>query len=215
MQQNNTNKFKFNTKPNVVGGITPNVPQNRPVQNVPNNLYQNSRSFYPPPQPPQPQPHSRTFIQQPHRPKEVKEVIVLDEDLDDISDNELIRASQVVESQLMFTNNVHHTTSNAMNIFSQVNTNISMYNNEPSCSMGPPLHPISANNCTTIYSNSNLNDPFVQVDDLKNELKHVKSENMQKDGEVILDNVFANHYRYARSTKILFLLVQFQIRNDF
>lgn len=42
-----------------------------------------------------------------------------DEDLLDISDTELIRASQVVESQLKFTNNVHHTTNNAMNIFSQ------------------------------------------------------------------------------------------------
>ena len=46
-----------------------------------------------------------------------------DEDFLDISDTELIRASQVVESQLKFTNNVHHTTSNALNIFSQFNSN--------------------------------------------------------------------------------------------
>lgn len=102
-----------------------------------------------------------------------------DDDLLDISDTELIRASQVVESQLKFTNNVHHTTSNALNIFSQFNSNNNFNNNNNDYGlMGPPAS-------TTIYSNSNLNnDHFSQLDDVKAELKQLKSENMQKDGEV-------------------------------
>lgn len=111
-----------------------------------------------------------------------KDVVVIDnndEDLLDISDTELIRASQVVESQLKFTNNVHHTTSNALNIFSQFNQNA----NECAVGlMGPPM-----STGATIYSNfsnANNNQDASQVDDLRNELKQIKSENMAKDGEV-------------------------------
>ncbi len=42
-----------------------------------------------------------------------------DEDLFDISDSDLIRASQAIEAELRIVNNTHAATNNAMNIFSQ------------------------------------------------------------------------------------------------
>ena len=94
-----------------------------------------------------------------------------DEDFLDISDNELIRASQVVESQLKFTNNVHHTTSNAINIFSQFNSNY----NEPaqSQSMGPPMSSSAAMfNGATTGANSKANSAYSsQFDAGSDELK--------------------------------------------
>lgn len=103
-----------------------------------------------------------------------------DDDLD-ISDSELIRASQAVESQLKFTNNVHHTTSNAMNIFSQFN----------STTQPPPILNSTSNNLmpppstTTLYSGGHNDIIFSQnSDDLQSQVKQLKTENMQKDGEV-------------------------------
>ena len=127
-----------------------------------------------------------------------------DDDLIDISDTELIMASQEVESQLKFTNNVHHATSNALNIFSQIastNTNINNSNLMPAptmTSMGLPVNFASNNQNnnsshaynsafpgSTLASNSNqVIDQLYLLDDLKSELKQVKTENMQKDGEV-------------------------------
>jgi len=118
-----------------------------------------------------------------------------DEDLLDISDNELIRASQVVESQLKFTNNVHHTTSNALTIFSQFNNNSNNYNNnDTSIMMAPPSTTFIMGgggmaNSTTIYSNSQQQqytniDPYTQLEDLRAELKQTKTDFISKDGEV-------------------------------
>lgn len=95
-----------------------------------------------------------------------------DDDLLDISDTELIRASQVVESQLRFTNNVHHATNNAMNIFSQFNNNDCAGNSNVKLMGGGNM---SMYNADMISS---------QLDDVKCELKQAKTENMQKDGEV-------------------------------
>jgi hypothetical protein len=114
-----------------------------------------------------------------------------DDDLLDISDTELIRASQVVESQLKFTNNVHHTTSNAMTIFSQFNNNNNHhnnYNNNNNLNQNEHLMPMLAPT-TTSYgfptphecAEASLSH---QIDELKNELFKMKGENMQKDGEV-------------------------------
>ena len=93
-----------------------------------------------------------------------------DDDLLDISDTELIRASQVVESQLRFTNNVHHTTNNAMNIFSQFNNN----------DCGGNVKLMGGANAS-MYNTDMISS---QLDDVKCELKQAKTENMQKDGEV-------------------------------
>ncbi|RNA43988.1 ATR-interacting -like isoform X2 [Brachionus plicatilis] len=88
-----------------------------------------------------------------------------DDDFLDISDTELIRASQAVESQLKFTNNVHHATSNAITIFSQ----------------------FTQNACDE-KSNFPISNPNTHIkemeDDLKHQLKQLRSTNMQKDGEV-------------------------------
>ena len=103
----------------------------------------------------------------------------IDEDFDDISDNDLIKASQEVESQLKFTNNVHHTTSNAINIFSQFSSsNANLMPPPTMSSMGVP---------TATYSNMgfNPNDSILLgvPDEVKNELNKVKTENKQKEGE--------------------------------
>jgi len=127
-----------------------------------------------------------------------------DEDLLDISDSELIRASQVVESQLKFTNNVHQTTSNALNIFSQFNST----NNQNCLMPAPSIYPSSTNmnnggagtahhQQPSQYNYQHHNqpvmasqfqhldgDPVAQLEQLNNELKQIKTENMQKDGEV-------------------------------
>lgn len=80
-----------------------------------------------------------------------------DDDFLDISDTELIRASQAVESQLKFTNNVHHATSNAITIFSQFTQNV---NDKPTM------------------------DDREAEDGFRQEIRQLKSTNMQKDGEV-------------------------------
>lgn len=107
-----------------------------------------------------------------------------DDDFLDISDNELIRASQVVESQLKFTNNVHHTTKDALNIFSQFNNDIqqSQFQSQmcaPNMTiMGHPTKaPIYGSQMTPLEALS-------QLDDAKCELKSVKDQKMMKDGEV-------------------------------
>ena len=135
-------------------------------------------------------------------PKQPEEIVIDDDDDDqmfDISDTELIRASQAVESSLIFTNNVHHTTSNALNIFSQFTSN-----NKPDAAttagtglMGPPtqLPP------STLYSNSSVFDPHAQCDDLKLEINKIKTENMQKDGEVKILRGIMNTFQ-----KIKFLI---------
>jgi hypothetical protein len=139
------------------------------------------------------QQQQQNHYQPPQPPKQAPIESANDEDMFDISDSELIKASQQVESQIKFTNNVHHTTSNAVNIFSQFNNANDGYGYGygAGCGgggglMGPPLS-------TTIYSNSQYNnnantnkttDPYVQLDEMKSELKQMKSENMQKDGEV-------------------------------
>ena len=105
----------------------------------------------------------------------------IDEDFDDISDNDLIKASQEVESQLKFTNNVHHTTSNAINIFSQFSSSNSNLMPPPTMSsMGVPTN-------TYANHNNNQNDSILMgaagLDDFKSELNKVKTENKQKEGE--------------------------------
>lgn len=139
-----------------------------------------------------------------------------DEDLLDISDTELIRASQVVESQLKFTNNVHHTTNNAMNIFSQFSqaTNSqyhrdgdfnshnhhnqgmssSNYHHAGAASnrgvMGPPSsnYPSSSYSVNnTLISCTNPNYADMSDEEVRGEVMRLKSENMQKDGEVLFD----------------------------
>lgn len=85
-----------------------------------------------------------------------------DDDFLDISDTELIRASQAVESQLKFTNNVHHATSNAITIFSQFTQSA---NDKPN------------------LANAHL-DHREAEDGLKQEIRQLKNTNMQKDGEV-------------------------------
>ncbi len=110
-----------------------------------------------------------------------KAVVQVDEDEDfDISDSELIRASQVVESQLKFTNNVHHTTSNALNIFSQFNSTSSSQSQFNS-NMGPPQSAIFQTQST---NNHHIYDSVDSATDLTTENKKLRAENMQKDGEV-------------------------------
>ena len=107
-----------------------------------------------------------------------------DDDAFDISDSELIRASQVVESQLKFTNNVHHTTSNAMNIFSQFNSTVVLPATQQQQQHNMHAAP------TSLYVSSGGGggggglDPYALVEDLRGELKQVKTECMQKAGEV-------------------------------
>jgi hypothetical protein len=161
----------------------------------------NNRPKYYPPKPPsggfaQPmpppqlrpplQPHNNRPQQQQQFVKQPEEIVINDDDDDDlldISDTELIRASQAVESSLIFTNNVHHATSNAINIFSQftANKNNNVGGNDDAQLMGPPTQfPPS-----TLYSNTNrLMDADAHCDDLKLEVNKLKTENMQKEGEV-------------------------------
>ena len=89
----------------------------------------------------------------------------------DISDTELIRASQAIESQIKFTNNVHHATSNAITIFSQFNTTANDMP-APSTFMGSSAYNNASQACG--------DEPW-QVDELRSELKREK---LQKDGEV-------------------------------
>ena len=97
-----------------------------------------------------------------------------DDDFLNISDTELIRASQAVESQLKFTNNIHHATSNALTIFSQ-------FSNEGLIMAPPSTYGLGS---TTVYSNSHGTDLCSQLEDQKLELKKFKNELMHKDGEV-------------------------------
>ncbi len=97
-----------------------------------------------------------------------------DDDFLDISDTELIRASQAIESQLKFTNNIHHTTSNALTIFSQ-------FSNDGLAMAPPSTYGIGS---TTVFSNAHSTDLCSQIEDQKSELKKVKNELMHKDGEV-------------------------------
>lgn len=109
-----------------------------------------------------------------------------DDDFLDISDNELIRASQVVESQLKFTNNVHHTTSNAINIFSQFSAN--NFNAEPapmaSQIMGPPSSTAITVGGSSRFGYGGNSSGDQAGGDAAVELKRIKAENMAKDGEV-------------------------------
>lgn len=159
-------------------------------------------------------------------PTSVAAAAAADEDLLDISDTELIRASQVVESQLKFTNNVHHTTNNAMNIFSQfsqasctnsqyhggVDFNTNQHHNQQTAAssnyhqpggrgmMGPPSnYPPSSYSATaaaasaTFISCTNPNYADMSDEEVRGEMARLKSENMQKDGEVIW--ICTNHYQ--------------------
>ncbi len=107
-----------------------------------------------------------------------------DEDFLDISDTELIRASQVVESQLKFTNNVHHKTSNALNIFSQFNNEVP-HSQVPTVSqMQPPAMTIMGHPTSVVGSQFNTVDTYSQLETTRCELKEIKNANMQKEGEV-------------------------------
>jgi hypothetical protein len=108
-----------------------------------------------------------------------------DDEFLDISDNDLIRASQVVESQLKFTNNVHHTTSNAMNIFSQFGSNAVpvVHNNINPANIS--IHAPSMN----IHYGGNLTQQQHQQQQQyhgppEEQLKQLLSEKMQKEGEI-------------------------------
>ena len=82
-------------------------------------------------------------------------VVGVDDDDIDISDTELIMASQEVESQLKFTNNVHHATSNTINIFSQMASTNSNNNLMPAPTMTSFGAPTQNNHAhTAIYPSS-------------------------------------------------------------
>lgn len=129
---------------------------------------QTNNRMPPPARPPVPQP---VWSNNNNNNTNNRDIVVIDDndddDLLDISDNELIRASQQVESSLRFTNNVHHTTSNALNIFSQFTV-------DAPASQLPP---------STLYSNSNLID-HDEVSKLKSEYNQLKNDKMQREGEV-------------------------------
>ena len=109
-----------------------------------------------------------------------------DDDFLDISDNELIRASQVVESQLKFTNNVHHTTKDALNIFSQFNNDVQQSQFQPMSQMCAPNMTIMGHPTKAPIYGSQMTplEALSQLDDAKYELKSVKDQKMMKDGEV-------------------------------
>lgn len=97
-----------------------------------------------------------------------------DEDFLDISDTELIRASQVVESQLKFTNNVHHTTSNALNIFSQFTNDAPQ--SQFQSQMAAPAMTVTGHQTRSYQHGSQFNTPldtYSQLADTKDELKMV------------------------------------------
>jgi hypothetical protein len=167
MSNNVQNKFKFTAKP----------------------------ATFIPPQPPRPPPSYTNNRQGEQQSNKQPEEILIDDDDDDlldISDNELIRASQAVESSLIFTNNVHHATSNAITIFSQLPTN---RNDDGGANcMGPPSQLPPSN---MMYSNSNMYDANEQPDDFKFEINKLKTENMQKDGEVkILRGLLLSQHKF-------------------
>jgi hypothetical protein len=189
---NNQNRFKFNVRPQnqqqQTGGQfqapqPPPPPRNQPQQQQFNSNNRFNNNNY------QQQQQERYQNQtKPNSNQKYEEIVIEDNDDDDddlldISDNELIRASQVVESQLKFTNNVHQTTSNAMNIFSQMSNSQQqhqLYNNKNDL-MGPPTQLPPG----TMYSNSQMfNNNQHDMDDFKLEINRLKTENMQKDGEV-------------------------------
>ena len=101
-------------------------------------------------------------------------------------------ASQEVESQLKFTNNVHHATSNTVNIFSQMASS-SLMPAPTMTAMGAPTQPLTNSNMTSTaastasyvhHNENNHGAPVAIIDELKNEIKQVRTENMAKDGEV-------------------------------
>ncbi len=108
-----------------------------------------------------------------------------DEDFLDISDTELIRASQIYESQPKFTNNVHHTTSNALNIFSQF-TNDAPQQSQQHSQMPAPNMTITGRHTKPYNANTAQLNMYSQLEEAKDELKKFKSQNMQKEGEVKL-----------------------------
>lgn len=109
-----------------------------------------------------------------------------DEDFLDISDTELIRASQAVESQMKFTNNVHPKTSNALNIFSQFTSDAAPQSQFASMSQMQAPNMTIMGHPTSVIGGSQFNpvDTFSQLETTKCELKEVKNANMQKEGEV-------------------------------
>lgn len=109
-----------------------------------------------------------------------------DEDFLDISDTELIRASQAVESQMKFTNNVHPKTSNALNIFSQFTGDAAPQSQFASMSQMQAPSMTIMGHPTTVIGGSQFSpvDTFSQLETTKCELKEVKDANMQKEGEV-------------------------------
>ncbi|CAF0724162.1 unnamed protein product [Brachionus calyciflorus] len=154
MLNQNQNRYKFTSRPSSSSSNQSQTTNTNNRSNYPQqNYYQNRNQFKEPPK--------------------IQPEIIIDDDDDllDISDTELIRASQAVESQLKFTNNIHQTTSNAITIFSQITSNTQQ---QP---MAPPPPQ------TTTYSTSNYNN-YDSIDDIKYEMKQLKNENMQKDGEV-------------------------------
>lgn len=119
----------------------------------------------------------------------------------------------MVESQLKFTNNVHHTTNNAMNIFSQFSqasssntqyhrdADFAMTYNQPAAPiqshhnyqtgpnrggvMGPPSNfPSSSYSSGAPISATNPSYADFSDDEVRSEVMRLKNENMQKDGEV-------------------------------
>lgn len=179
------NKFKFNAKP---ANMAPPQQPYRGGASNPSNTNQN---------------RGQISGQRGHAAdkKEAQE----DEDLLDISDTELIRASQVVESQLKFINNAHTTTNNAMNIFSQFSQTTTTQQqqqlhyhhhnqhhegggnqyagNSRQQSNQPMPSTYSANHGAIMSTNPNYYADLTD-EDIRSEILKLRNENLQKEGEV-------------------------------
>lgn len=186
---NNQNRYKFTANPSTATTSSSNANANRnaiPNTNKPPITYNSNvthkapTTINNPSRPINSSSNFNNFAKPPPPPPQPVAVVAVDDDDIDISDTELIMASQEVESQLKFTNNVHHATSNTVNIFSQMASS-SLMPAPTMTSMGASTQlNLTATATSTALASLSTNI----VDELKNEIKQIRTDNMAKDGEV-------------------------------